>query len=289
MAVPAKMKMTDLQTYLSGKIKGSIEAVLPKHLTPERMLKIVYVAASREPKLLECSKESIAMAVVTASQLGLEPSSAMGQAYLVPYKNWKKNNQLEAQLIIGYKGMIDLARRGGHVTNIEAHVVHEKDTFEIQYGLEPKLIHKPYFGTGDPGKPVAAYAIALIKDGGYQTEVMTLREIEAIRDRNRNPGKPLSKDSPWVRDFEEMARKTVVKRLCKYLPMSVELANAVALDNAAETGESQTDIDVIDVDGVDVTEEIVEAPAEEAAPNSPEDLGFEKQSGAAKVAESLGV
>lgn len=219
----AVQKMASLKDYL-GRVQPSIAAVLPKHMTAEKMIKIIQVAASRNHKLLDCSLQSIATSVVTASQLGLEPNSPLGHAYLVPYKS-------DAQLIIGYKGLVDLARRSGNISKIEAVVVHEGDTFKYTRGLHPDIIHEPSMALSD--KPVmrAVYAIATYSTGEVQFEVMSRGEVDAIRNRSK------SKDNgPWVTDYEEMAKKTVVKRLCKMLPMSVELANAVDLDNAQESG-----------------------------------------------------
>lgn len=240
LAVVSKERMQTLTAYLN-KSMPAIRAVLPKHMTAERMMKIVAASASRQPELLECTPLSIAQAVVMASQLGLEPVGALGHAYLVPYKNRKNNYQKEIQLIIGYRGMIDLARRSGHIASIEAHVIYERDTFDVRFGLESKLEHKPYLGREHPGDVVAVYAIATFKGGEKQPEVMPIQEIERIRSRSQ-----AANNGPWVTDFEEMARKTVVKRLCKYLPLSVEMANAIAVDNAAESGESQ--IEAIDID-----------------------------------------
>lgn len=245
-----KKRMGELNAYLS-KMLPTINAVLPKHMTGERLVRIVAAAASRQPELLECTPISIIQAVVVASQMGLEPVGPLGQAYLVPYKN-SKNGKKEAQLIPGYRGMIELARRSGNIVNIEAHVVHDKDEFAFCFGLDPKLEHKPYMGEGDAGKTVAVYAIARFRDGGYQTDVMTISEIKAIQDRSKASG-----FGPWKTDFDEMARKTVVKRLCKYLPLSVELANAVAADNAAEVGLNQLDaLDVELPDGMTIDTEV---------------------------------
>lgn len=247
-----KERITTLKGVLQ-KSMPAIQAVLPKHLTAEKMLRIVVVAATQNPALLECSPLSIAGAVVTASQLGLEPVGPLGQAYLVPFFN-KNTGQKEVQLIPGYRGMIELARRSGNILNIEAHVVHERDTFEFTFGLEPTLKHTPYFGNDDPGEVRAVYAIARFRDGGYQYDVMSIGEVNAIRRRSK-----ASSTGPWVTDFEEMARKTVVKRLCKYLPLSVEMATAIAADNAAEAGERQLSALNIELD-----DSFIEAEASEA-------------------------
>ena len=149
-------------------------------------------------------------AVMQAVQLGLEPG-LLGHCYILPYKR-------EATFIIGYKGMIDLARRSGHIQSIYAHAVHENDEFEYELGLHPKLEHKP--SHGDRGAFIGAYAVAHFKDGGYQMEFMPKSEIEKRRKRSASAN---SSYSPWSSDYEEMAKKTVVRYMFKYLPISIEV------------------------------------------------------------------
>ena len=144
-----------------------------------------------------------------AVQLGLEPG-LLGHCYILPYKR-------EATFI-GYKGMIDLARRSGHIQSIYAHAVHENDEFEYELGLHPKLEHKP--SHGDRGAFIGAYAVAHFKDGGYQMEFMPKSEIEKRRKRSASAN---SSYSPWSSDYEEMAKKTVVRYMFKYLPISIEV------------------------------------------------------------------
>ena len=159
-----------------------------------------------------------------AAQLGLEPG-LLGHCYLLPFKNNKKGIT-EVQFIIGYKGMIDLARRSGQIQNIYAHAVYEKDEFEYELGLEPKLVHKPSM-EADRGAFVGAYAVAHFKDGGYQFEFMPKAEIEKRKGRSKTAN---SSYSPWATDYEEMAKKTVIRHMWKYLPISVEIQQQVAYD-----------------------------------------------------------
>jgi recombination protein RecT len=232
-----KDRMANLRGMLE-RAKGSMAMIIPKHVTPERMIKLALVAASRTPRLLECTPESIVQGVMTSSQLGLDIGGPLGAAYLVPYKN--KNGKMEAQFIPGYRGLIDLARRSGQIMSIEARVVHEKDIFEFEYGLAPRLRHVPT-PDAEPGKVMYAYAVARLKDSDPQVEVMTTRQLDGIRKRSR-----AANDGPWVTDTEEMYRKTVVRRLVKYLPMSVELATALELEDRAETGEpTAIDVDLV--------------------------------------------
>lgn len=138
--------------------------------------------------------------------------------------------RMECQMIPGYRGLIDLARRSGAVQSISAEIVYERDVFKLSLGVENKIDHAPCLD-GDRGEFKLVYAVATFKDGGYQFIWMTKGQVEAIRERSK------AKDSgPWVTDYEEMVKKTAIRRLCKMLPMSVELAAAVALSDAADTG-----------------------------------------------------
>lgn len=220
--VSSRDKQTAIKD-LFERAKPSIAAVMPKHLTPDRLLKIALTATSRTPALLACSPQSLLLAVMQAAELGLEAGGLLGDGYLVPYKD-------RVTFIVGYRGLVNLARRSGQLRSIEAHVVRATDAFEIEFGLETKLVHKPAL-EGEPGDVVAVYAVAHFRDGGYQVEVMTRAEVDAIRKRSR-----AAEDGPWVTDYAEMAKKTVIRRLCKYLPLSPELARALEHEAAIEQG-----------------------------------------------------
>jgi len=230
---PAENKLAFFRAALA-KSQDSFRMALPstvaKYLTPERLTKITLSAISRSPLLLECTPESVLRSVMDSASLGLEPTGGvLGHAYLVPYKN-NKTGKREAQLIVGYRGLINLAQRSEKLIDIEAHVVHEKDAFLLEYGREPRLEHKPALN-GDAGKPIGAYCVATLVGGRKHCEWMSIAEILKIRDRSR------ARDSgPWQTDFEEMAKKTVVRRCSKYLPMSTELASALEIEDAAENG-----------------------------------------------------
>ncbi len=189
---PASPEQT-VEAYMK-KMGPRMAEVLPKHMDMDRMSRIALTTIRTNPALLECTVPSLMGAVMQAVQLGLEPG-LLGHCYLLPFnKNFgtKEKPQWgkEVQFIIGYKGMIDLARRSGHIQSIYAHAVYENDEFEYELGLHPKLTHKPSFG--DRGKFIGAYAVAHFKDGGYQMEFMPESEIEKRRGRSK------SKDfGPW--------------------------------------------------------------------------------------------
>ncbi len=208
----------------SDKFREALADVAPRQMTPERIVKIAMVAMSRAPRLLECTPQSVLQSVMKSAELGLDCVGTLGQGYLVPYYN-SKILAYECQFIAGYQGLIELARRSGNIARIESRVVYENDQFDFEYGLNQRLVHKPQF-TGERGKILCVYALAELKDGSKQLEVMTIEEVEGIRNRSK------AKDSgPWVTDFSEMARKTVVRRLAKYLPLSPELVKAIEVDD----------------------------------------------------------
>ena len=205
--------------------KTAIASRLPKHVTADRLTKVALTAVNKTPALLACTKESLLMSIMQAAELGLEPGGALGEGYLVPYGK-------QCQFIPGYRGLISLARRSGQIVSLEAHVVHAKDAFTFELGLESKLVHVPNLEDEDPGPLRFVYAVAKLQGGGVQFDVMSKAQVDKIRGRSK-----AGSSGPWVTDYEEMARKTVVRRLFKYLPVSVELAQALELQAAAESGD----------------------------------------------------
>lgn len=222
------MHQLQKQTFLTvrGMLEQNAAAIadsIPQHVSQKRLARVALSELRTTPKLLDCSPASLVNAITKASQVGLEVGSALGHAYLVPYKT-------ECTLIVGYRGLIALARRSGEILSIQAQVVRAGDAFEFEYGLEEKLRHVP--SLGERGEITHAYAVAKLKDGGVQFDVMTKAEVDQIRNRSRASGA-----GPWVTDYPEMARKTVVRRLFKYLPVSIEMADALAADDDRDSGE----------------------------------------------------
>lgn len=208
-------------------------------MTPERFTRITLSALSTSPKLQSCTPPSFLGAMMTAAQLGVEPNTPLGQAYLIPYWS-KKVGANECQFQLGYKGLIDLAYRSGEVSTIMAQVVYENDEFSYSFGLEPTLKHVP--AMKDRGKPVYVYAMFKTKDGGYGYEVMSIDDV-------RNHAKKFSQSfnsGPWQTNFEEMAKKTVLKRVLKYAPLKTEFLRAVAQD---EMVKNEISADMYEVQG----------------------------------------
>lgn len=259
--------------------RGTLAAVLPKHVGADRMLKIALGALRTTPKLMQCSVESLMGAVVQCSQLGLEPNTPLGHAYLIPFDN-KRKGITEVQIVLGYKGLIDLARRSGQIVSIAAHEVCANDEFTYAYGLDEQLVHKP--ALGERGPVIAFYAVAKLQGGGHAFEVMSAHQINEIRDASQNYKFAKDKSSTvWGQHYAEMGRKTVLRRLFKYLPVSIEVAQASALDELSMAGRGQALDSVLDGDYITPTDD-----ADEIDPDTGEVLqvGQQEQTAAPALA-----
>lgn len=235
---PAANPSQTIAAYLK-KMESQIAEAMPKHMNIERLSRIALTTIRTNPKLLECSIPSLMAAVMQSAQLGLEPG-LIGHCYIIPYGK-------EATFIIGYKGMIDLARRSGNIQSISAHEVYENDFIELTYGLEENLKHVPWFLPKDSkpvesGKIIGAYMVAKFNDGGHFIHYMPISEIEAHRKRSK-----ASNNGPWVTDYTEMCKKTVVRAGWKWLPISVEIASAVTQDETSRKDITPADDSFIDI------------------------------------------
>lgn len=230
-AKTAAMAKTDGQKTIRDYIRsmeGEIAKALPSVMTPERFTRITLSALSANRKLQECTPQSFLGAMMTAAQLGVEPNTPLGQAYLIPYFNGK-SKKLEVQFQLGFKGMIDLAYRSGQISTITAHTVYENDSFEYEYGLETKLKHIP--AKTNRGSAIYYYATFKTKDGGYGFEVMSREDVEAVR----RASSKAADNGPWVTHFDEMAKKTVLKRVLKYAPLKTEFVRELSSDSTIKT------------------------------------------------------
>lgn len=211
----------------------AIKAALPAVMTPERFTRIVTTAINNNQGLMQCNPTSLLGAMMQAAQLGVEPNTPLGQAYLLPYWNRHKGCY-DAQFQLGYKGMIDLAYRSGSVKDIQAHEVHENDEFSYEYGLDPKLVHKP--AMHDRGQVYAYYAVWHAKDGGYGFQVASVEDILEHKKRFSKAGD----SGPWKTDFDAMAKKTVIKMALKYAPMKSDFVRAIAADESVKNYDPST-------------------------------------------------
>lgn len=222
---------------LLKRMHTQIEKALPSVITPERFTRIALTAYSRNERLQECTVESFLGSMMQAAQLGVEPNTPLGQAYLIPYRN---KGVMEVQFQLGYRGMIDLAYRSGEVQNIQAHEVYESDTFEYELGLNPKLRHVP--ALKDRGNVILYYAVFKLTNGGVGFEVMSKEDVEAFaKKKSKTYG-----TGPWQTDFDAMAKKTLVKRLLKFAPLKSDFVRAVTADETIKSGISENMADLPD-------------------------------------------
>lgn len=246
---PAKITKSMSIADLIKTLEPEIRKALPSVISTERFTRMALSALNNNPQLMECTQMSFLAALMNAAQLGLEPNTPLGQAYLIPYKN---KGKLECQFQLGFKGMIDLIYRNENVQTIQAHCVHENDVFVYSYGLNPKLEHIPSADEkGDRGAVVQVYAMYKLGNGGYGFEVMTKTDIDRHAEKY---SKSFGSDfSPWRTDYESMAKKTVIKKLLKYAPLKTDVIRAVNTDSsikneiAVDMSEIANEIDVEEV------------------------------------------
>lgn len=253
--------------------KGQIAQALPKILTPDRMIRTALTAMMRNPDLFECTGHSLISCILTSAQLGLLPDNVLGECYLIPFNNNKKNVK-ECTFIIGYKGLLTLALRSGQVQSISAQAVFAAnepggDVFDYDLGLEEKLVHKPS-GLSDPAKITHFYAIVRMKGGGHVFDVMTRAQVEAVRNESKNYKFAQKKETTvWGLYFTEMGKKTLLRRLMKYVPLSPEVANVIALDESADAGKQNISLN-FEQDLPELTEDITAEVVEETQYNDGE-------------------
>lgn len=238
-----------IRQWLGGDaLKAQLAQVLPKHLSPERQARVAMTALTRTPKLAECDPASFFQCLLSLSQFGLEPDGR--HAHLIPFEN-RRRGVVECQLIIDYKGLVELANRSGKVANIHADTVCDQDEFEFDRGEIKR--HKIDFRK-PRGAVYAVYALCRFKDGTEKCEVMTREDVESIRKRSK-----AGNSGPWVTDWSEMAKKTAFRRLSKWLPLSPEFRDAVDADD-----------DVIETTGQHLASAALESPKIEAKSKSDE-------------------
>ena len=220
---------------LLNKMAGQIQKALPSMVSSERFQRVALTAFSNNVKLQQCEPMSFIAAMMQSAQLGLEPNTPLGQAYLIPYGK-------QVQFQIGYKGLLELAQRSGKIKSIYAHTVRANDEFDIDYGLEQKLVHKPDL-KGNRGKVIGYYAVYHLDTGGNSFIFMTKDEIlEFAKKKSKT-----FNNGPWQTDFDEMAKKTVIKKLLKYAPVSIEMQKAMTVDETSKS-EISDDMSLVEED-----------------------------------------
>lgn len=259
-------RSADLQKHLMADgVQKWLSSVVPetfkKILTPERVIKIVISAASKNPLLFECDRNTLIKAVADIVSVGLEPGGPLGDAYLVPYKN---KGKWECRADIGYRGYISMLRRSGQLKNICANVVYKNDNFKINLADDNYPFHEPCM-TGDRGLLIGVYCCVTFKDGGIHKDFMTKHDVDKIKDLSPSSN---SDYSPWSRFYEQMAKKTIVKRASKFWGLSTEdLSKIEEIDNSVVNSEHK--LSVVDMpelapsDFDENTGEVVETSATE--------------------------
>ena len=217
-------------------MENEIKAALPSMVSSERFQRVALTAFSSNQKLQQCNPTSFLAAMMTSAQLGLEPNTPLGQAYLIPYG-------ASCQFQIGYKGLLELAQRSGKFKTIYAHTVYSNDEFDLAYGLEQTLKHKPNFS--DRGDSIGYYAVYKLTNDGEAFVYMTKDEIlKFAKEKSKTFG-----SGPWQTDFDAMAKKTVIKQLLKYAPISIEIQKAIVQDETSKS-RFEKDMDLVEDDGV---------------------------------------
>lgn len=240
--------------------KGQIAQAAGNNMDINKFLRIATFCIRTNPTLMNCSAPSLLSALMQSAQLGLEPG-VLGHCYLVPFWS-KKLNTFEATFIISYKGMIELARRSGNIKSIAARIVYENDEFQFEYGLEERLIHKPCV-VGERGQMKLVYMIAHFTGDGHYIEVMSKAEIDAVMKQSKSYDDKKGPSGPWKDHYEEMAKKTVIRRAWKYLPISVDDTRVIEQEGTVKHEIAE---DMSTVPWIDVEAQTVEELQEEAQP-----------------------
>lgn len=258
-AVAEKKRPQTIKDYITV-MKPEIAKALPSTITPERFTRIALSAVSNSPELASCNPKSFLASLMNSAQLGLEPNSPLGMAYILPFRN---HGTMECQYIIGYLGYIELAHRAG--TSVTAETVYENDEFEYELGLNPKLVHKP--AMKDRGEPIAYYATW--KNADMKAEGFTVMSKEDIENHAKRYSKSYNSSfSPWRTSFESMAKKTVLKQALKYAPLASEIRTQLSQDESVKSEISSdmslvaNEMDFMDADYQEVSGESAEEKSE---------------------------
>jgi recombination protein RecT len=265
--------------FENPELQKKMGELLSKEVDVKRLTRVFDLATTRNPTLLSCTDLSLYICFGKAAELRLDPSGTLGQAYLIPFKN-SKTGKYECQFIAGYQGLIELCYRSGKVKFIDAQIVYEKDNFDYELGTNPFIHHRPDLLSDDRGKPKCVYAVAQLEGSDKpKVEILSMENIKSVQKRSR-----AGESGPWRTDFDEMARKTGVRRLVKYLPKSPEMQVAIGLDDAQfDFEKTVTDQVQAGVKGVKerikkkkkVKSRDIDATPEEALPEETPDPEFE--------------
>lgn len=246
-------------------MERQFQMAMPRGAEAAQLVRDALTAIRQTPQLAECDAPSVLGSLMTCAQLGLRPG-VLGHAWLLPFWDSKAGHR-RAQLVIGYQGLVELAHRSGQIKSLIARTVHENDLFEVDYGLDDRLVHKPTMN-GPKGNPIAYYAVAKFTTGGHAFYVMSHYDMEEYRDRNATAktrdGRVVG---PWVTNFEGMAHKTCVRQLAKWMPKSTDLGRAIEVDGGVRVDLTPAAVDYPEhIDGQVIDGEQEETPAHDTHP-----------------------
>lgn len=277
--VPAS-RPANLRERIAG-LESAFQAAMPRGMESRLIIRDALNCLNRTRFLDECTADSVLGALMTCAQLGLRPGvPALGHAWILPFYDGQGRDRVrKAQLIIGYQGYADLAHRTGAVKSLIARSIHEKDYYEVHYGLRDELIHRPADVTTDRGSAIAYYCIVKLNSGGHSFLVMSRPEVEKHRDKFAMARKGGKIVGPWVDHFDSMARKTTWLQVARWIPKTPELSHAMSVDeqvleldpNSLEIGVPLWQDGSV-IDAADSTPEpppAVESPPQEPAPEPP--------------------
>lgn len=240
-------------------MESQFALAMPRGAEAAQLVRDLITCINANPKLAQCSQLTVLGAAMTMAQLGLRPGTPLGHGWILPFWNGRAK-RFDAQLVIGYQGLVELAHRSGKVKSLVARTVHANDEYEVELGLDERLVHRP--ANGDRGDIVGFYAVVKLTTGGHAFETMTVAEVEAHRDQfamaKTKDGKIVG---PWRDNFEAMAQKTVVRKLAKWMPKGTDLSVAIAADETVRLDTTPSPLalsaapvehdDVVDAEAVD--------------------------------------
>lgn len=255
-----KIRIEQIQKY-----ESQIAKALPNTMGAMRFMRVMSTAINKNPKLAQCTPQTLFGSMMLAAQLGLEPNSPTQQCFLIPYEN-RRANTTECQFQFGFRGLLEIVRRSGQVGDIYAEIVYENDTFELSLGINREIKHIPLLN-GDRGKPKLAYAVAEILNGDKVSKAFTWMSVEEIeKARMTSSNEKFSKgkgyDTPWSQWWDEMAKKTVLKRLCKTLPLSMDDMRRVEADFTVKANPHADDM--LEDQDIEVQADVVDSEPETA-------------------------
>jgi len=228
-ALPSEQPQPVTLSQQIVRMEDQFRMAAPRGIEAKQLVRDALTAIRQNPELMECDPKTVLGGLMTMAQLGLRVG-VLGHGWLLPFRDWKTKTK-QAQLIIGYQGLVELAYRSNKIKSLAARTVHQNDHFVIEYGVEEKLEHRP--APGDRGPVVGYYAVVRFLPDGHSFYHMTKAEAEVYRDRyamaKKSSGEVVG---PWKSEFDGMAKKTCVRQLAKFMPKGTDLSVALMIDDA---------------------------------------------------------